>query len=159
MREIPLTRGKVALVDDDDYDRLIAIGKWYCGCGGYAVRSKSFRKENGLWSCKTIWMHRVILGDPEGMEVDHINRNTLDNQKSNLRVCTHKQNCINVACYAQNEYKGVSWKKQSRKWRAYSHLNHKQIHLGYFDNPIDAAKAYNEFVLKHHGEYAYLNPV
>lgn len=87
MKKIKLTNGQEALVDDDDYDMLIEMGNWACTNspkGGYAYRKP--------YKSNAIYMHRVIMDAPKGMEVDHINHNKLDNQKSNLRICDHKTN-------------------------------------------------------------------
>ena len=85
MKEIPLTRGKFALVDDEDYEWL-SQWKWYCSTTGYAVRG-----------CKNriLYMHREIAKTKPGMLTDHINRNKLDNRKENLRFCSHRENMKN----------------------------------------------------------------
>jgi hypothetical protein len=161
MKEIPLTQGKVALVDDDDYDRLMAIGKWYFGCGGYAVRSVGYKKPNGRWSCKIIYMHCIIMNTPSGMDTDHSDTDKLNNQKYNLRICTRSQNKMNIRITLANSsgYKGVCWFKRGQKWKAQIMVNGKNIHLGYFTCPIEAAKVYNEAAIKYHGEFARLNDV
>lgn len=85
MKEIPLTRGQLAIVDDHWIDRLSRYN-WACSPSGYAyTRSGAF----------TLYMHRLIAKTPKGMEADHINRNRLDNQESNLRNVTHAENCKN----------------------------------------------------------------
>ncbi len=95
----------------------------------------------------TIYMHRVIMDAPSGMEIDHKNLNGLDNQKHNLRVATRAQNSRNAAkirgrkCTSQ--FKGVSWKKRDSKWRASITVGGKARHLGTFDSEEQAAIAYN----------------
>lgn len=157
MKEIPLTRGKVALVDDDDHDLLMAMGKWcYAPCG-YAARN--ILLANGKRTI--IYMHRVIMGTPKGAMTDHRDEDKLNNQKYNLRLCTKSQNQMNIRITLANSsgYKGVCWFKRGQKWKAQIMVNCKNIHLGYFTCPIEAAKAYNEAAIKYHGEFARLNDV
>ena len=93
---------------------------------------------------------------PEGMEVDHINGNSLDNRKSNLRICTHKENVRNQKLSAANTsgYRGVSWNKASKKWEAYIKVNQKRIYLGKFVDILDAARAYAKKAKECFGEFA-----
>ena len=158
MKEIELTQGKVALVDDEDYEYL-RQWKWYYGCeggknkSGYAVRSITNPKR------ALIFMHRVIMSTPTGMETDHINCNKIDNRKENLRVCTRLQNKKNNPLMKNNKtgYKGVSI--NNNRYKVKISVNKKQIHLGYFDKVEDAAKTYNLAALKYHGKFARLNEI
>ena len=102
-------------------------------------------------------MSRVIMNCPKGKEVDHKNGNTLDNRHSNLRVCTHQENCRNRRPNKNcvSSYKGVSWFKG--KWTAIINCNGKHRYLGRFKNEIDAAKAYDKAAKKAFGEFACLN--
>tara|TARA_R110000824_G_scaffold396554_1_gene598108 strand:- start:1212 stop:1535 length:324 start_codon:yes stop_codon:yes gene_type:complete len=103
-------------------------------------------------------MQRFIMDAPKGMQVDHINRNPLDNRKSNLRICTNAENSYNTGPQKNNTsgYKGVSWRKDAKKWTAY--IGHApKSHLGYFDTPEEAAKARDAKAKELHGEYAHLN--
>lgn len=145
MKEIPLTQGKFALVDDSDYEWLSKI-KW-CFDGRYAARG-----QNG----KHILMHREINQTPGGMDTDHINGNGLDNQRKNLRSCTHSQNRMNVARQVNNTsgYKGVTWFKRDSKWMAYIKVDGKQIHLGLFDTIEEASIAYQTAAMRLHGEFS-----
>lgn len=129
MKKIPLTRGKYAIVDDADYDR-INEHKW-CYDGSYAQR-----KRNG----ENIRMHRVLVGAKKGEIVDHINRNKLDNRRSNLRVVSRTVNLLNSKTPKHNTsgHKGVSWDKQTDKWRAQIQINNKGISLGRFGDIEDA---------------------
>src|SRR4030066_2184242 len=113
MKEIKLTRGKVAIVDDEDYE-WINQWKWHCNGQGYAERHCDIPGKRTM-----IKMHRLILNTPNGMETDHINHNRLDNRKSNLRVRTRSQNAINTPIRSSNTSgkKGVDWKKNVGKWR------------------------------------------
>jgi hypothetical protein len=167
MKEIPLTKGKVAIVDDDDYEYLRQF-KWYYA-DRYAARGQwigDIRYSNGKQKLKTIRMHRVIMNTPGGMETDHINGNKLDNRKENLRICTGVQNRRNRVKYKNNSigYKGVFIKKKHKNKTfesicAQICVNKKIIHLGTFKTPEEAAKAYNEAAIKYYGEFAQLNEV
>ena len=162
MKQIPLTQGKVALVDDADYDRLMAMGKWHYTAQGYAARSYGYKRESdGRRSNKTILMHRMVFNTSEGMDTDHIDNDKLNNQRNNLRVCTrseNKQNC-GKRCNNTSGYKGVSWSKSKKRWQVFIWIKYKQINLGIFTDKIEAAKVYNEAALKYHGEFARLNEI
>jgi len=147
--KIPLTQGKFAIVGSKDYAFLMQW-KWYYG-NGYTVRNS-----------KQILMHRVILermGFKNFVKSDHINRNTLDNRRCNLRPATNGQSQCNRGKRKDNTsgYIGVSW--HQGKWRADVRVNKKHIYLGRYNDPREAARAYNEAVLKYHGEFAVLNGV
>jgi hypothetical protein len=161
VKTINLTRGYVTIVDDEDYEYL-SLKKWH---------SKPFG--NGLaYACGKVWipaehksknvkMHRVILGitDP-AIIVDHINRDGLDNRRVNLRVCSRTQNQANrVVSWGTSRYKGVAFDKKNENWEAYIGHQGKKIHLGKFDNEIDAARRYNEEALKLFGEFSMVNDV
>ena len=99
---------------------------------------------------------------PEGLLVDHINGNSLDNRKANLRLATYMQNNWNTRRginEGSSKYKGVGWMKKEKKWRAKFRRNHKTVHLGVFDDEKAAARAYNKAVSEHRGEFAVLNEV
>jgi hypothetical protein len=155
VKEIPLTRGMFAIVDDDDFERLSKFN-WHYTNKGYAVR-----KHNEISNLAQVFMHRDILNCPKGKFVDHINRNKLDNRKENLRIADAKQNGANRDILSNNTsgYIGVSYCKRMRKWSASTRVNFKQKHLGYYDSKEDAAKAYNVAVLAVHGDFASLNDV
>ena len=143
MKEIELTQGQVALVDDEDYERLSQWKLWCAlkrGRTFYAGRSGT--RKNG--KRYVIHMHREILRlQPGDGEVDHINHNGLDNRRSNLRVVSHKINSRNRRKHKCNTsgYNGVVWEKKSKKWRARIDMDRKNIHLGLFNNIDDAVKA------------------
>jgi len=120
------------LVDDEDREKLEAMGKWYIGNHGYCIRDKKNKNIRNLYL-----MHRIIINCPDGMDVDHINHNRLDNRKSNLRIVTRQQNHFN-----RSKVKGYIWNKSSKKWQAYIVINRKKIHLGYFDTEEEARNAY-----------------
>jgi hypothetical protein len=111
---------------------------------------------------KSISMHRVIMNNPKGLVVDHINGNTLDNRKENLRICSFVQNIYNQKKHKgkrHSKYKGVTFRKElkSKPWEAFIYANRKSKRLGYFATEIEAAKAYNEIALKTYGKFAKLN--
>jgi len=93
----------------------------------------------------------------KGMDVDHIDHDGLNNQKSNLRNCTRSENAQNQRHYASSDYQGTSWHKRSRKFRSQIGVKGNRIHLGFFNSEIDAAKAYDKAALKYYGEYAKTN--
>lgn len=102
-------------------------------------------------------MHRLIVGAPTGMDVDHINHDTLDNRKSNLRVCSHSENLRNRTGPNRNSKsgtRGVCWYKRDSKWHAQIKVGYRRIHLGYFSNIEDARRAYAKASAEHHGAFA-----
>lgn len=151
MATIELTQGKVTLVDDDIFNELSQY-KWYYA-EGYARRTI---RVNGKQ--KILRMHRQIMDTPIGLEVDHINGNTLDNRLVNLRNCLKRQNNMNCSKKrkASSKFKGVT-KHNEKWWRARLTFNGKLIQLGLFLNEREAAAAYNTAAVKYFGEYAYLN--
>jgi len=154
IRLIPLTQGKFAIVDAEDYDRL-AKYKWHCR----RSKNKFYAYRTERKTRKTIGMHREILGAPPGLLVDHIDGNGLNNRKSNLRLCTYSQNTYNRRPNRNSisKYKGVTYHKRNKKWEAKIILNGKFIYLGGFDDEIEAALAYDRKAAELFGEFAYLN--
>jgi|SRR5690606_5995401 len=152
-KEIPLTQGKVAIVDDEDFEWLSRYRWAYNKRLGYAQRS--IRKDGKLAS---LAMHRAIMQPPPGMQVDHINGDRLDNRRCNLRIVTNQQNSFNRQPQkATSQYKGVGWYKPYQKWRAKIKINGKTKHLGYFDDEKEAALAYDRAARELFGEYAKTN--
>ena len=151
-RLIPLTRRKFAVVDLQDYYRLSKY-RWYA-----TVSRNTFyaaRKRRG----KRIFMHREIMRPGEDMVVDHVDRDGLNNRRSNLRLCTVGENCCNAVgnAGAMSKYKGVGWHKRIKKWTATIQAEKQSYHIGYFKNEIDAARAYDRRARKLHRQFAYLN--
>jgi hypothetical protein len=147
IQELPLSQGKVAIVDADDFERVSAF-KWSFGGGGYAMkRSPPYR------------MHRFIMNAPADVEIDHINGNRLDNRRCNLRVCTRMENGRNLSLRRDNKsgFKGVRWHKGARKWCASIMVDQKSIHIGMFEDMNDAVLAYNKAARTLHGNFAKLN--
>jgi hypothetical protein len=140
-KEISLTQGKFAIVDDDDYGYLNQW-RWHASKqrnSFYAQRtSKPINGERAI----TIYMHIEIIGRKEGFEIDHINGEGLDNRRENIRHVTHRQNLQNRHDETSSEYPGVYWYKRDRKWRAMIWLNGKKRHLGCFTNEQEAFTAY-----------------
>ena len=155
MKEIPLTKGKVAIVDDEDF-HLVSVYKWKFSNRGYAAKNYW---ENG--KSKTILMHRLIMGNPEDYFIDHIDGNPLNNRRENLRIVTNHQNTMNQKITSKNKsgYKGGCWSKSNKKRAATVRNNRRQVHLGYFDNKHDAARMYNFWAADLYGEYARLNVI
>jgi hypothetical protein len=158
-RRIPLSQGKYAIVDPDDYEAL-SRDKWYAAKGHntfYAVRGKWAKNRKKRTEIR---MHRLIMKPPRNMFVDHINHNGLDNRKANLRLATYSQNVHNrkkFAKRASSKYKGVSWHKSIKQWTAAIQIDGRRLHLGCFHNEKDAAKEYDNAAKKYHGEFAILN--
>ena len=157
-RRIPLTRGKYAIVDPEDYYTHAGY-KWHVQEGTrtlYAVRQICLGKRK----TKAIHMHREILNAPDGIYVDHINRNGLDNRKANLRLATRRQNARNTPKTnktTSSKYKGVSLRTRQGKWSATIFADGRNTHLGHFESQIDAAKAYDKAAKKYYGQFAVLN--
>lgn len=160
-REIPLTKGYVAIVDAADFEWLNRW-KWRVSSAEslYACRTRVSSDE--VHGKLAIFLHRVVIGAPDNMMVDHINRNTLDNTRANLRLATNRQNICNQPGWAKptsSEYKGVSLLTGRQRWGAQIRVNGKKVWLGSFVHEVDAALAYNEAAIRYHGEFAYLNDV
>lgn len=152
-KQIPLTMGEFAIVDDEDYEYL-SQWKWWRN-RGYAIRSFMVKGKRHI-----ILMHRVIMQAPLNKLVDHIDGNILNNQKHNLRICTHSENMRNQhSVSGTSKYKGVYWSKDKNKWAAQIRSSNKKKFLGYFSNEKDAALAYNKAAVELHGEFAKLNEV
>lgn len=155
MKEIKLTQGQIALVDDDDFEALNQY-KWSAKKSG----SKFYARRSIIVHGKQItqYMHCEVM---KGKGIDHIDINGLNNQKSNLRICTQSENMMNVQKKENctSVYKGVNFHKPNSKWRAAIKINGKQIHLGYFTSEADAARTYNKKAIELFCEFANLNNV
>lgn len=149
MKEIPLSNGKVALVDDEDYEELNKF-RWCAQKGLNTLYARRMAKQR--W----ISMHRQIIGAKPDNSVDHINHNGLDNQKHNLRLCTNSQNQRNRGPKRNNTcgYKGVSFYEKDTSFVAQIGYHGRVIRLGKFYDPIDAAFAYAVAAILLHGEFA-----
>ena len=155
MKKIPLTQGYEALVDDEDYEYL-SQWKWNIlknRSGNLYANRLSY--ENGYKNRKRILMHRLLNNTPDGMDTDHINGNSLDNRKCNLRTATREQNQWNRFANKKgsSKYKGVYWHKQSSRWRASIQVKKRRIHLGNFVTQQAAAVAYVDAAKKYFKEF------
>lgn len=149
-KEIQLTKGKVAIVDDEDYEWL-SQWKWEISSRGYAYRTQ--RKNNHKI---TILMHRLIVNTPIGIETDHINRDKLDNRRINLRTATNSQNHANRLAQCNNSLglRGICLDRWGKRYQVQiSHLK-KRYYLGVFDTPEEALKVYSQKAQELFGEYA-----
>lgn len=159
MKEIILTQNKIAIVSDEDYDWLSQY-RWQVKktkCGWYAATPGYIDGRR-----VTTFMHKRILNIPFGdkkTQGDHKNHNTLDNRRENLRICSHSQNGMNRGKGRNNTsgYKGVSWGATNKKWKVTIQRDKKSLFIGYFDDKIEAAKAYDNAALELHGEFANTN--
>jgi hypothetical protein len=153
LKQIPLTKGYSAFVDDDVYEEISHLS-WQA-CEGpyttYAVRS--VRNSDGSFS--KIRMHRLICNAEPGMRVDHADRNGLNNLRSNLRVCSNSENMGNRKSNknSSSQFKGVSWSSTKGRWV----VQLQDRFLGSFNNEIEAAKAYDLEAARAFGKFALLN--
>jgi len=158
-RKIPLTQGKFAIVDFEDYERL-ANYKWFLSespTSSYAARWQRCRPGGFR---KKIWMHREVIDIPKHMLCDHVNGYGLDNRAANLRPATVSQNLCNrpkTKAKTRSKYKGLEWNKTQRKWKVRIQCNGRKIYLGSFSNQIDAARAYDKKAKALFGQFARLN--
>jgi len=158
MKEIALTHGHVAFVDDDDFERVNQFKWHYDPCGkGYARRNVWVNNKSHV-----LRMHRFVLGvKNRRIFIDHVNRNGLDNRKSNLRICTRSQNVMNTikkeGC--SSIYKGVSYNKRRHKWIVRITMNRIVYYLGAFQNEEEAALTYNNKAKELFGEFACLDKI
>ena len=158
MKEIPLTQGYVALVDDEDYE-LVSQYKWLVIPKSYTnYASRTIKLQDKPTSQA---MHRLIMGLEHGdkRQIDHINHNGLDNRRNNLRIVTCQENQFNTKKRegGLSKYKGVALDRYNEKWHANITLNEITISIGRFDNEIDAAKMYDRVALREFGEFACTN--
>lgn len=157
MKAIELTQGKVALVDDADYEELNKH-KWHVKFDktpGKCYASRNIPGPDGKQTC--LKMHRAIMKPEQGFQVDHRNNKGLHNYRNNLRICTNTENCRNAKINRLNTsgYKGVG--RKNNKWRARIIVNRKEIFLGSFFCLIKAAKAYDKAAREYFGEFAQCN--
>ncbi len=155
-KNIPLTKGRTAIVDDEDYER-ISSSNWCVTSQGYAKRYAGGGRKNPSF----VYMHRELMGVQGEVQVDHINGDRLDNRKSNLRLCSSKSNSRNRRGWGLSKktsrYKGVCWSKTANAWLAMITVDRKAINLGNFADELLAAHAYDNAALSYFGDFAKLN--
>lgn len=160
MKKISLGHNKYALVDNKDYENIWMIShrKWQLSGMGYPIRKY---KNEMTGKIESMYLHKLIMGNPKGFQVDHIDHNTLNNQKSNLRICTTQENRRNQRklIKATSIFKGVHWNKKCKKWRASITVSSKPIHLGLFIKETEAAQAYNKKAVELFREFALVNKI
>jgi len=151
---IKLTQGKFTLVDDEDCKKTFGY-KWCVLARGYVGRTITVKDGHK----RTIYLHNIIMPKKVGFEIDHINRNKLDNRKNNLRYCSRSQNIWNRGIQKSNTsgFNGVTWHKRIKKWQVRIAINNKRLHLGYFSDIKLAADTYNAYATSLHGKFASLN--
>lgn len=159
MKLIPLTRGYFAQVDDADFEWLNQW-KWCARVTKYTVYAERTTMKNGRKV--GVIMHRDIMNvNGQPTHVDHKDGNGLNNTRENIRLCTRSQNMMNRSG-AQNSssiFKGVAWHKSRKDWVAYITIDGVVKHIGRFKNEEDAARVYNQFARKLHGEFVKYNDV
>lgn len=161
MKEIPLSRGLVAIVDDEDFEWLsrwkwstLKVGRPNAEPKFYAIRTT--KKGDPRGAGKAVLMHRQIKGEPDGMVVDHRNLNTLDCRWNNLRVTTQALNCLNQRGHSDrggSRYKGVYWHGQNKNWCA----SFRGKYIGSFADEMQAAAAYDAAALAFSADFALTN--
>lgn len=164
--EIKLSQDKVAIIDEEDLF-LVHRYKW----SALSIKTALYEKWYATTSIdgKTTYMHRLIMGEPEGKQIDHIDQDGLNNRRDNLRIVNNSENARNTRAKRKratkhSKYKGVSWhalKKPSGwiggRWRAEIELPGRKRKIRYANSEIEAAKAYNELALQYFGDHARLN--
>lgn len=161
-KQIVTANGHTIIVDDSDFDRVSAKSWWGTVRRGKVTNVHTNVRKNGKQT--TMQIGPFLIGEKSGFVVDHINRNPLDNRRSNLRHVTQNQNMMNMAPYRlkherSSKYKGVSRAKKDKSWRAFISAYGKNEYLGSFSTPEAAAEAYNKRSKELHGDCGYLNQI
>ena len=162
MIEIKLTQNKVTIIDDDDLS-IVSCYKWCLESRGKHLKfwyaRANFRLPDGRNT--SIYMHRLLMNPRPGLVVDHIDGDSLNNTRANLRVCTRSENAKNrfKRPGTSSRYKGVTWNKMERKWKVQITNEYRAIPLGTFDDEGDAARSYNAAAIKLYGEFASINEI
>ena len=155
MKSIPLNRGQFALVDNRDYEKVMALSWHTVKTPG----SRTLYAAHSVYPNKTILLHRFILSAEKGSQVDHKNHNGLDCRRKNLRFVSRGQNIQNSTLYGNNRsgYAGVRWREDRKKWEGQIGGTKLRQYLGLFQTAELAAQAYDRAALRLYGKEAYLN--
>lgn len=155
-RQIQISKGYVALIDDEDYERVSALC-WNANESKYTTYAQhTFRDPDGRR--RTVTLHRFILNTPAGLRSDHINGNGLDCRRCNLRPATAAGNARNRRkCSNKFPYKGIDQFRVNGRFRAVIQVNYKKLSSPFFDTIEEAARAYDDLARLHFGEFARLN--
>lgn len=156
VREVPLGKsGRVALLDPIDHDRLARFRWCICRQGQVAYARRTV-KRNG--KVRTLYLHREVMRAPDHLVVDHINGDGLDCRRSNLRLVTQAANVWNMGPrHGTSKFVGVAWHVRHQSWIARIQVDGEQLHLGYYDDEVEAARARDLAAIAHFGEMARLN--
>jgi hypothetical protein len=153
-KTIPLSQEKVALIDDEDYDRV----NQYLWCASLAPDKKTYYAKHELPDGDRLYLHRFIASATKDILVDHKNHNGLDCRKENLRQCTRAQNNANKSkTHGGSKYKGVCWDKSRNKWKAELTYDYTHVFIGRFSDEIEAALAYDTEARRYFDEFAHTN--
>lgn len=155
---IPLSLGLVALVDEEDY-AWASQWKWHASKGRRGSYYARRNRPRGERAAGGISLHREIAKPLPGQDVDHIDGDTLNNTRANLRCCTHQQNCWNSrrSCRNISGYKGVSWSERDQHWRVLLRINGRNTWIGAYDSAEAGAAAYDAAVRRHRGAFGLTN--
>lgn len=158
VREIPLTQGKVALVDEEDYE-LVAGFSWSASKRARTMYANAYVRGTGRAGRAMVYMHRIIMSPPAGVEVDHIDGDGLNNTRANLRLCTRAQNHQNHHGTRSRitTYRGITFDGNTGTWVAQIQMDGRGYRLGTFDNAYDAACEYDIAASCMFGQFASLN--
>jgi hypothetical protein len=156
MKTIPLTKGLQTVVDDDTHEWASKVS-WQAKKGGNHYYA--FHGTKILGKFIEVALHRLVAGALKDDNTDHISGDTLDNRRSNLRLCSHAENCRNRARKKgiASQYKGVAWHKRDSKWTAQIYVNNRLKYLGSFASETEAAKTYDAAAREHFGQFARTN--
>ncbi len=161
VKEIILRNGNKTIVDDEDFERISKLS-WNQNFYGYVCSyvnagTRTNKTGNVVTKSKLVYLAREILQAGNKEQVDHINHDKLDNRRSNLRIANHTQQKMNRRMFSNNKsgFKGVVFERG--RYKATISINGKKVHIGVFDTPIEAAKAYDEKAKVYYGEFACLN--
>lgn len=153
--QIPLNQGYFATIDAADYEKVSQF-KWYVTSGNGSRTRYAICNDFRSGKKRTTQMHRLLMDAPDGVSVDHIDRDGLNNTRSNLRLATLQENLLNKGADRDCEsgYRGVFRRAGSGRWVAVMSIHGRRINIGSFDNPEDAARAYNALAREFRGEFA-----